>query len=387
LKKNLKVFFSFLLFITWLAYAGTSGPEDTYYVLEDFDNQWLIYDSESDRFVPFTRKDNASSPAHSLILKTALFKEFDLLVRCDDAEGQLLVNNSIYKSFKKGEWLILPVKELLNYGNEVLLTVYGTNNLSKKQVFVGSEIRHAPTTASSFSRNRLMSIKPRPDNAGENALVLIFITIFGFSTLLAGSSPKTFTEYFTVKDLLAARIRETRSSVSHPISKVNLGFICLSSMLTAFVYTMIANEGVFLFFDHVPFDFKPNAGNLLILFITIASIAFFLHLLKYLLLTVSGQLFGLGKTVNIHFYKNIQFMLISFSVLGIFFYAYSVQHFVDKKDFMEWLPIVLTIIYSVRIGLAFLSILKNHNIQYLFLIAYLCVVEVLPAIIGLRLAF
>ncbi len=216
---------------------------------------------------------------------------------------------------------------------------------------------------------------------------MVFLLVLGFATILTGTNAKAFAEYFEISDLLTTKIRETRFLISKPLNRVNIAFLGLLSMLSGYIYILLAGEGLVLFSDQVPFGLDTVTGGYFLLFFLASVIAFFVYLVKFLVLNICGQLFGLGKTVNIHFYKNIQFLLVAFLMLALLLHMFTIQHMISKESFATWLSITLIIIYSGRTVLAFFSILKNHNIQYLFLIAYLCVVEVLPTIIGFRLAF
>ncbi len=374
-----------LIIIPVAAFPKTGGPENSYYVLEDFQNKWLYYDEAQKQMLPFTAELDNTTPAHSVLLNTRLFKDFVLLAKSDDTDGQLFVNNSIYISLPKNEWVIIPVADFKDR-KEILLTLYGSSFLGKKSLLIGSKV---PTnqTKSSLSKDRLAIIKLRPPRQVENTFVVVFMLVLSFATVLTSTNPKAFSEYIEVSDLFTTKIRESKFLISKPLNRVNIAFIGLLSLLSGYLYLLMAGEGVVLFSDHIPFNLQDNTGGYFLLFVLASTIAFLVYLLKFFLLSICGKLFGLGKTVNIHFYKNIQFLLLSFLLLAFLLHLFSVQHRFSREGIADWLPIILIIIYSGRTLLAFFSILKNHNIQYLFLIAYLCVVEVLPTIIGFRLAF
>lgn len=370
-----------------LSLAKTGGPEDAYYILEDFDNHWLIYDQETQDFLPFTRKESSDNPAHSVILRPSLFKGYTLLVKSDNQTGQLLINNTIFKSLPKDTWISIPVDEIPMKEDKVLLTFYGSTNLNHKSLMIGSLIKNSET-ASTLPKSRLGIIKLRPFKPSENAFVVAFLILLSFSTIVSSTNPKAFNEYFELSDLLTTKIRETRFLISKPMNRVNLAFISLLSLMTGFIYILLAGDGIVLFSSFLPLNFEnAGAGYYLLIFTLATLVSFLLYLGKFFMLAICGQLFGLGKTTNLHFYKNIQFLLFSFLLLSIGLYAFTTQHVLSKENLGMSIPIILIIIYSGRVILSFFSILKNHNIQYLFLIAYLCVVEVLPTIIGFRLAF
>ena len=80
-------------------------------------------------------------------------------------------------------------------------------------------------------------------------------------------------------------------------------------------------------------------------------------------------------------------MLLTFLILVVVLYIWYMQIPPGEAFNAKIIYYILLGCYLLRSVLAYFSILKSSGIQSLYLIAYLCVVEILPIILGLRFAF
>ncbi|MFT7248845.1 MAG: hypothetical protein ACI97P_001624, partial [Arcticibacterium sp.] len=133
------------------------------------------------------------------------------------------------------------------------------------------------------------------------------------------------------------------------------------------------------------FEISIEKTSVALTFLKATMIAFAIYLLKFLFLKITGNLFSLGKSVNIHHFKIIQFSLFFFLLLALTLFAFVISDsnmsIATISRIAFWIAIL---VYTSRTLIVFLSILKSTGIQSLYLFAYLCIVEILPIFLGIR---
>ncbi len=374
------------LFLSTAAFGINGGPENQYHIVKDFHQDWYVYDSENSFFKPELDLSSTSNQAHTAFIDLSKYSSFTLLVQSQKTPGLLLINGEVYQKLKAGEWLTIPISSIAPSKDEISISIYGDYNLANKKVLIGSKINQGQVS-SGIDRNGLIAMKSRiPRNFG-NSYILILGLIILYTTVLSSSNPKAFGEYFSFSDLFVTKVRDTKFLISKPLNRVNQAFLILLSLTSGLLFVLIAGNGLYLFNN--PFSLSSESGTLgyITVFMIVSVISFAFYLGKYILLNIMSQLFGIKKTLNIHYFKNIQFTLLVFLIMVLGFYAWSVRlKPLESFDpnIVYW---ILLICYLVRSILSYLSILKSTGVQSLYLIAYLCVVEMLPIMIGLKLAF
>lgn len=376
----------FLFVVSHVGFGAESGPKRDFPVVQDLTEEWHIYDEESGKYMPYIKGISPLNPAHSVFLDTDKYRHFSLMVESTQPNSYLFINGQFYRNLFTDSLLIIPIGNLRKYGKNLVISFYGSANTNTKKIFIGSKIDVA-NTPTGIVRENLLNMKIRQPFTYANSLLLLFCFLLVFITILSSVNPMAFNEYFNLGDIFVVKIRDTKFLISKPLNQINLAYVVLLSNVTALFYLLMTAAGIYLFQDQVGLLESSSKVYVLILFLKAAFVSFMAYLAKYFYLSITGNLFGLGKSVNIHFFKVIQFSLFFFSILIITFYGLLLSPHSKGINFPETLLWLAILVYSLRTFIVYLTILKSTNIQSLYLFAYLCVVEILPIFIGIRFAF
>jgi hypothetical protein len=213
---------------------------------------------------------------------------------------------------------------------------------------------------------------------------LIFLACF--YAFLFNFQPKSFERFFSIRDLLTITKRDDSFVVNKPFDLGNILFVVNLSLTLSFIFMLITHEKTDLFSAINVLTGSETLGTLLLNFLEISFIIFASLIFKYLALRVLSNLYRLDNITNIHYFKIIQasslFFLIILVVLT--FSTVSVPDIV--RNAQEYLFIPISLFYIGRLALLYFAINKMTTLKNLYLFSYLCIVELIPLIIGIRFA-
>ncbi len=372
--------------VPYLSSATFTGPEENYSLVHDFNKDWLVYDYKLGNFIPFIASIHADYPAKTIFIDKDNFEPYELLIKSENKESFIFVNGSLFKKISKDKWEILHVNQLpaLNKENETCITLYSVDAQPRfiaQIAFAKNSTKES--VISQVSNNRFI-MKPRKGKINYNGIITCFLFIFAIGTILSGSYSRAFGRFFNFNELFNFIIRDTSFLINKPLSRINMAFVILLSFLTAYVLFVISGIGteksIFdqLFFKGVQYYFQ--IANFFIL----ALLSFISYLLKLFFLRISGKLFNLDRTVELHFFRIIQYNLVVFTILAIMLFILKVLYLPLDINYYTLVVSVATLIYLGRFINLALTINRTVQVSTLYLISYLCVVEILPITIGLK---
>jgi hypothetical protein len=126
-------------------------------------------------------------------------------------------------------------------------------------------------------------------------------------------------------------------------------------------------------------------GVLLANFFRLSILFFVMFIIKYFFLRILGGLFNLSKIIDLHYFKLIQTNIVFFSMAAIILLSLILGKVNVGTAISELFVYILAAFYTMRTVVIFLTINRTMPIQVLYLISYLCIVEILPIVIGIRL--
>lgn len=379
--------FIILLFIPALSFASVTGPENRYNLVHDYKDEWQVYDATQKLYLPYVREQNFDYTAHTVIINAEDFPYATLLLKSDDNSNFLFINGALIQKMQQGKWKVFKINELKSKykSRDLYITLYGGENAANKVVQIGY-----PSRKNQISEKDVIShsvnIKPRTNLPYKSTFVVIFIVTLVLASFLSNSYPRAFQRFYNVKDMLSFLVREQSFLINKPLNRTNMLFVILLSIITGFLYIIVQSKGINLIDNRFIFQDGQTFGLLLSHFLKLSILFFILFVFKFFLINTIGRLFNLDKVVEIHFFKLIQSTLYFFSlmliVLLVLFNIYVFSETFIEKYFL----LILAIFYSFRTIIIYFTINRTINVQSLYLISYLCIVEVLPIIIGLRFA-
>jgi hypothetical protein len=381
----LKLKFLFLLFLYQSATGTKSGPEDDYSIIVNLTDEWYTYNENSKTYLPFIEGISSETPVLTTFINTKKYKHFVLLARSVSPDNYLFINGQFYTQLKEGEWLTLPIANINTKEQQIAVSFYGSINPKSKQLFIGSLVDNS-SESTGIVRENFLKMKSRINFPNLNGFISLFIILILFVTIISNNNPKAFNEYFNLKDIFITKIRDTRYLVSKPLNQTNLVYLTLLAFVLSLFYLLMTCTGVHIFQKQIiSFGIQENVSFIL-LFIKALVISFAIYLAKYFLLSIAGSLFGIGKTVNIHYFKIKQYSLLFLSIFTFVFYAVVLAYptLSNIRHILIWASVLY---FGLRTVLIYITILKSSDIQSQYLFAYLCVVEIIPIFIGIKFAF
>jgi hypothetical protein len=365
---------------------GGIGPDDAFYLVHDYQNDWQVFDDKYKAYVPYVRELHKGYNSFSLFFDIENYKGYKILY-FSEKENYLFLDASLQKKLPVSSWVILDVDSLQQvFGKtKLFLTIYGTNtNVEDINILVGNKISKAQKAVQMGSS--LLTILPREISPFQNFFVFGLIFLACFYAFLFNFQPKSFERFFSIRDLLTITKRDDSFVVNKPFDLGNILFVVNLSLTLSFIFMLITHEKTDLFSAINVLTGSETLGTLLLNFLEISFIIFASLIFKYLALRVLSNLYRLDNITNIHYFKIIQasslFFLIILVVLT--FSTVSVPDIV--RNAQEYLFIPISLFYIGRLALLYFAINKMTTLKNLYLFSYLCIVELIPLIIGIRFA-
>ncbi|MBC7892330.1 MAG: DUF4271 domain-containing protein [Sphingobacteriaceae bacterium] len=380
--------FSILHFVR----AQGVGPDQQFYLVHDYADDWQVYDEGVKTYVPYIQERHARYSSFSLFLNLETARHYRLLC-FSEGEGYLFFDASLQRQIRAGTWVVLNVDSLYQRYRkpELLLTFYsrqmgtGAATPTDKKVLLGYQ-RVANQRSVAVAGDLLLA-KPRPaTDAFGNFFVLGGLLLLLSFAFLFLAYHKAFTRIFSPRDLLTINPRDPTLSINTSLDASNLFFVLHLSLSLAFLYMIVANKNLDLFASQLLLREGQTLGNLFLNFLEVVLLMFALFMGKYLVLKVLGGLYRFERLVDYHFFKIIQASSLFFSGLLLISMVTEVSfpRFSQQADEYLFVPVVF--FYLLRLGLLYFSINKLASVKNLYLFSYLCIVELIPIIVGIRFA-
>lgn len=369
------------------AQAATVGPKDGYHLVHDFKNDWYVYDEDYKNYIPYIDERHFDVPAHVIFCNLEQNRGYKLLIKCEDADNFLFIEGALKQKLPVNNWLVLSIDSLYKaYGKrQIYLTIYGSEDISSKTVVIGNAFTADITTETTAGLDESFQIQPRKRLPYRSSLSFLSIIIFGVFTYLSVSYIRAFNGFYNLRGLFTMYSREQSLFAHQALGRTNVLFIVLISLLLSFLYLLVQSRGINLFGNRWFLQEGVTVGILLANYFRLCILFFISFVIKYFFLGLLGGLFNLSKVTDLHFFKLIQSSILFYSVLAVLLFSLTMNYITWDPGLKTALISLLSVFYMVRTVIIFLTINSTLPTQLLYLISYLCIVEVIPIVIGLRL--
>jgi hypothetical protein len=365
---------------------GGIGPENSYYLVHDYQDDWQVFDARYKAYVPYVREQHKDYNSFSLFFDIENYKGYKLLYR-SERENYLFIDATLQKKLPTASWIILDIDSLQQaFGKtKLFLTIYGTNtNVEDITIQIGNKISKAQKAVE--MGESLLTILPRELSPFQNFFVIGLLLLACLYAFLYNFQPKSFQRFFSIQDLLTISKRDESFVVNKPFDLGNILFVVNLSFTLGFIFMLITHEKTDLFSASNILREGETLGTLMINFIEITIIVFAAFIFKYFSLRVLSNLYRLDNITNIHFFKIIQASSIFFLLILIVltFSTVSVPEIIKSAEKYFFVPISL--FFVLRLVLLYFTINKMATLKNLYLFSYLCIIELIPLIVGIRFA-
>ncbi len=360
------------------------GPGEQYYPVHNFRDDFQVYDERAKSYVPYIVEKHADQTALSVYVDLESNRHYSLLITTRQ-DGYLFINAALKRKLRAESWQVLSIDSLYKVYRqpELFLTIYGSPGLDNKQLFIGYPKSATQTPILLHDDN--LSVRPRPSTIYNDFLVLGLLFLLTTHTFLFTVYRRAFQRFYNLRDLLSIRAQEESFLINRPLSSANTLFALNLSFVIAYLIVFLQSQGLTLFASGVLLLAGQNVGGLVSEFFLLSGVTFLSLLGKYIALEVMGGLYKLQEVVNIHYFKILQSSLLFFTFLTLLLSILAYNTWV-----MSWsqsaLLVPVVIFYAVRLALLYFVIRSLEPIKNLYLFSYLCIVELIPLIIGLRFA-
>jgi len=256
--------------------------------------------------------------------------------------------------------------------NKFTFTIYNHAGLVKNRLKAAID-HYQP---GSFSTQT--TITERGKNVFTDFFVLAGFFVLAFISVLLNRFPKDSADFSAIVNSLSFKNREETLITTRPLSRNNLLFVALNSLIISFVLIS------FQILTPANFQLTFSNGSSAMIYwdwFKISLIVFALIILKYVLISAFNRLYGLGEFRYIQFYNSLRFSLavslLAFTSLAVVFLSIRLPNLVIYNIMINMIVIMLLI----RLGIMFFKLMNysNHRIFHLF--SYLCATELIPFLV------
>lgn len=392
--KHLRPFFSFLLvffsgsFFSSAIAENEIGPQHSYFLVYNYQHDWLTFSTQYNNFIPYSRAVHEDELSFSLLIDLQKNSKYDLLISTSK-ENFLFIEGALQKKLEPEEWITLDIDSLKRaYRKDLLLvTIYGTPGVENKTVYIGNRRKsisqQEPNNTKSLS---LINIKPVVGSPFQDFSILIVILILILAAFNYTTSSNAFRRFVSSNDFIDTSERNDFYTFNKPFTRV----ILLNTIIVGATFSYI-----FLFFSHYKFDFFDPRGllteestlfELLLDQVKLTVIVFISFNFKYLLMGAVGSVLNLSKVVNTHYVKSLQISFFFYGIVMLVCFGLSLDSpawFANIKSTVFYTFITF---YLIKFILLLIFTNSGPRIINLYLFSYLCVIEIIPLIIGVKLA-
>ncbi|WP_317167011.1 DUF4271 domain-containing protein [Spirosoma endbachense] len=359
------------------------GPANQYYPVHDFHDDFQVYDEAAKAYVPYIVEQHADQTALSTYIDLESNRHYNLLISTKQ-DGYLFINASLKRKLRAGEWSVFSIDSLYRVYRqpEVFLTLYGAPGLNDKRLFIGYP--KSATQKLVVLRDDNLSVRPRTFSVYDNFFGLGLLFLLASHAFLFSFYHRAFLRFYSLRDLLSLRAQEESFLINRPLSSTNVLFILNLSFVVAYLIVFVQSRNLDVFVSRRLLG-AQNLGSVLGEFIVLSGLAFIVLMGKYIALEVLGGLYKLQSIINIHFFKVLQSSMLFFTALTLLLVviAYNTASMTWSESALL-LPVL--VFYLMRLAFLYIVIRSQEPIKNLYLFSYLCIVELIPLIIGLRFA-
>lgn len=383
-------FFSFAMgvFAQNEAATGTTrngvGPNGRFYPVHDIRDDWQVYDEAYKTYVPYIVEQHGTTEAVSAFIDLESNRHYHILLRSEQ-DCYLFINAALKRKILAGNWLVMNIDSLYRRYRqpEIFLTLYGQAGATNKLAFIGYPKSSSQKVLRLSDDN--LSVLPRQLSVYDDFFGLAFLLLLASHAFLFNFFHRPFLSFYSIRDLLAIRVREEPFLINKPLSRVTIAFTLNLSFVLGFLIMFIQNLNIDVFASRVLMLESRQLSSLIIDFFLVSGVGFVFMIGKYISLQAIGSLYRLENITNLHYFKILQSSSIFFSSIVLLLTA-----LVFNVHSIHWIATYLLVpfiaFYVARLVLLFLVIRSAAPIKSLYLISYLCIVELVPLLIGVRFA-
>ena len=384
----------FLVVITASLFAGTVArgadkalPPGQFFPVYDYQNDWLVYSGQYKNYVPFSKGINEGTRSVSLYVDLLKNRRYFLLLKAEN-ESYLFLEGALQKKINKDEWLELNIDSLFRIykKEELLLSIYGNSGIEDKTALICHKKQADAVGILEKAASTLINIKPINFSHFGNFSVLTMLIILMLNVWIFNLNPLAFSRVINPLEFFNNDPREQLSKLNKPYSNNVIFLVIIVSMLMGFTLIFFAHNKLNLFSVSSILSEESNVLEFLADFFILSTIFFLLTYGKYVFMVLVGQMLNLDKLVDTLFLKIIQSSYFFYTALFLLVFMLSTTNAVWLVPLRPYIMFPFLIFYVIRFVTLYVVTKPPASFINLYLFSYLCVIEIIPLIIGIKFA-
>ncbi|MDQ6479593.1 DUF4271 domain-containing protein [Dyadobacter sp. LHD-138] len=384
----------FLLVITASLFADTVArgatkalPPEQFFPVYDYQNDWLVYSGQYKNYVPFSKGINEGTRSVSLYVDLLKNRRYFLLVKAEN-ESYLFLEGALQKKINKDEWLELNIDSLFRTykKEELLLSIYGNSGIEDKTVLICHKKQSGAVGILEKTASTLINIKPINFSPFGNFSVLAMLIILILNVWIFNLNPLAFSRVINPLEFFNNDPREQLSKLNKPYSNNVIFLVIIVSMLMSFLLIFFAHNKLNLFSVASILSEESNVLEFLADFFILSTIFLLLIYGKYVFMVLVGQMLNLDKLVDTLFLKIIQSSYFFYVALFLLIFMLSTDNAMWLVPLRPYIMFPFLIFYIIRFVTLYVVTKPPTSFINLYLFSYLCVIEIIPLIIGIKFA-
>ncbi len=360
------------------------GPNQAYFPVHDFQQEFVIYDEAFKAYVPFIVEQHSTENALSASVDIESNRHYKLLI-ASKQEGFLFIDAALRQKCPAGQWLVLDIDSLyrLYRRPRLFLTLYGPPSPGNWQLFIGY-----PRAAASQTirlNDDLLSVRPRNISPYGNFFSVGLLFLLAAHAFLYTFFRRAFLLFYNPVNLFRLASPDESFIINRPLSRTSMAFTLNLSLVLAFLFMYVQHRNVFLFGSGGLLPQQQTFFWLLMSYVILSLVIFLLLIGKYLLIAAVGSLYKFDALVNLHYFKVLQASLLFTTALAMLVAAISPYvSFIETPVSYVLIPFIS--FYLGRLAWLYLTFVRLMPVKNLYLFSYLCIVELIPLVVGIRFA-
>jgi hypothetical protein len=364
------------------------GPDENFYLVYNYKYDWLVYSPQYNNFIPYSKELHETELSVSLLVDLLENRRYDLLITTSK-ESYLFVEGALQRKIESDSWLVLDIDSLYKSyrKEELLITLYGSPGIENKTVLIGHAKRsQALANKPGASSLSLINIKPLITSSFDDFSVLLIIfllllTLFSYST-----APTMFRRFLSLSDFIDRNERNDLYRFGRPYTGTMLMNALLVCTCMGYLFLFFSHHGLEIILAGGFLSEGDQLSGLLIDQLKLTGLFLLLLFLKYILMGIVGGVLNIERVINLHYIKALQISYVFYGLATLLLFALSLQNPIWIDQVEDYLILIFVFFYIIRFVV--LYIFTNYSGQFinLYLFSYLCVVEIIPLIIGVKYA-
>lgn len=372
----------------WVFLSGTLQAQSVSYTeIYDYSRDWLVYDLGSGQYVPYTPILHKSEQALSVLINLRENQSYELIVEASEPH-YVFMDGALYRKLERDQRFVFRVDSLMRVHpkEQVLLTLYGGAGHLGKKVWMGYKRAASPSaTVSSTSSFSGISIQPLGASGFTQFSVLIFVLIVAYNILASSLYPFGYSRILSPLNYFSRDERSDLYKNIYPLSGEVFMLVTNLSLLVAYLLVLWGHHDQAYFFLNRYFTATAGQSvfDYLAIFVQLVGGLVVLFYGKYVLMRLIGNVLRLDSKVNFHYVKALQSSTLFFGVLTLLGILLQVNQPLGSVGSSTYLVAVF-IFYLTRFISLYLLTNNRATTLNLYLFSYLCIVEIIPLIVGLK---